>query len=101
VEAALHDHQQARFAKPRSSAARQATVEALRAEGEEKGWTDADIARIFNDLEYSTMRETVLSGKPRLDGRDLTTVRPINVQPASCRAPTARRCSPAARPRPS
>ncbi len=62
------------------SAARQATVEALRAQGEEKGWSDADIARVFNDLEYSTMRETVLAGKPRLDGRDGKTIRAINVQ---------------------
>jgi polyribonucleotide nucleotidyltransferase len=35
----------------------------------------------------------------RIDGRDLKTVRRSSRKSASCRAPTARRCSPAARPR--
>lgn len=46
-----------------------------RAEGE--GWVPADYAKEFGDLEYSTMRNSVLSTKVRIDGRALDTVRPI------------------------
>ncbi len=62
------------------SEARRATVEALAEQAAEKGWSDADIASAFHDLEYSTMRGRVLDGNPRLDGRDTRTVRPIAVQ---------------------
>ncbi len=34
----------------------------------------------FNGLEKRLVRERVLSGEPRIDGRDLTTVRPIDVE---------------------
>jgi polyribonucleotide nucleotidyltransferase len=39
-----------------------------------------DFAKEFGDLEYNTMRNSVLSTKVRIDGRALDTVRPINSQ---------------------
>jgi polyribonucleotide nucleotidyltransferase len=45
------------------------------------------------------VRNQILQGEPRIDGRDTRTVRPIEIRTACCPAPTARRCSRAARPR--
>lgn len=36
-------------------------------------------SKIFGDLESSIVRNQILSGKPRIDGRDTKTVRPISV----------------------
>ena len=36
------------------------------------------------------MRDNILSGKPRIDGRDLETVRALDIQWASCLIHTAR-----------
>ena len=41
------------------------------------GWLDADIAKELGELEYRTMRDSVLDSKIRIDGRALDTVRPI------------------------
>ncbi|MEZ5440702.1 MAG: polyribonucleotide nucleotidyltransferase [Lysobacterales bacterium] len=79
VEAALGQTDKAER-KLAINAARQACIEGLQAQAADQGWSDGEIARTFNDLEYSTMRETVLSGKPRLDGRDGKTIRAISVQ---------------------
>ncbi|MDX1453838.1 MAG: polyribonucleotide nucleotidyltransferase [Gammaproteobacteria bacterium] len=38
------------------------------------------VAEVFHDIEYTTVRERVLSGEPRIDGRDTRTVRPIFVK---------------------
>ncbi len=38
------------------------------------------ISKIFSSIEKSTVREQILSGSPRIDGRDLKTVRPITVK---------------------
>jgi polyribonucleotide nucleotidyltransferase len=43
-------------------------------------WPAALINKEFSDIEYSTMRGMVLASKSRIDGRDLTTVRPITVR---------------------
>jgi polyribonucleotide nucleotidyltransferase len=43
----------------------------------------------------------ILETKSRIDGRDLSTVRPIVSEVGFCRVPTVRRCSPAVKPRPS
>jgi polyribonucleotide nucleotidyltransferase len=48
--------------------------------GETPKFAAADVARVYADLEYKTMRETVLAGKPRIDGRDNKTVRPITIK---------------------
>ncbi len=39
-----------------------------------------DVANAFSTLEKKIVRERVLSGEPRIDGRDLKTVRPISVE---------------------
>ena len=45
------------------------------------GAPEADeVKELFGELEYRTVRDNVLDGKPRIDGRDLHTVRPINVE---------------------
>jgi polyribonucleotide nucleotidyltransferase len=57
-----------------------AAVMAELAAGETPKFPAADVARVHGDLEYKTMRELVLSGKPRIDGRDNKTVRPIMIK---------------------
>ncbi|HVX03673.1 MAG TPA: polyribonucleotide nucleotidyltransferase [Rhodanobacteraceae bacterium] len=54
--------------------------EALKAQAEEKGWPAADIAAEFEDLEYRTVRDSVLKTRQRIDGRGLEDIRPINVR---------------------
>jgi polyribonucleotide nucleotidyltransferase len=49
------------------------------------------------EMEAKIVRNQILSGEARIDGRDTRTVRPIAIAPACCRARTARRCSRAAR----
>ncbi|WP_045727191.1 polyribonucleotide nucleotidyltransferase [Xanthomonas sp. GPE 39] len=46
----------------------------------EENWVAADLAKEFGELEYQTMRGSVLSTKVRIDGRALDTVRPISVK---------------------
>ena len=62
------------------SALRTEVQESLKAQAEANAWTPAQIAKEFGELEYSTMRATVLRDKVRIDGRDLSTVRPISVR---------------------
>ncbi len=60
---------------------------ALRAEaveklaGDEEGQADeADVSKLFGKLEKNTVRQNVINGLPRIDGRDTKTVRPIGVE---------------------
>ncbi|WP_045736936.1 polyribonucleotide nucleotidyltransferase [Xanthomonas sp. MUS 060] len=46
----------------------------------DENWVAADLAKEFGELEYQTMRGSVLSTKVRIDGRALDTVRPISVK---------------------
>jgi polyribonucleotide nucleotidyltransferase len=39
-----------------------------------------EVANLFEDLKYRTVRDNILSGKPRIDGRDTKTVRGLDVQ---------------------
>ena len=39
-----------------------------------------DVVEAFRKLEKQVVRESVLAGEPRIDGRDTTTVRPIDVE---------------------
>ena len=50
------------------------------AENESPQWTKDDVEGEFSRLEKSTVRGRILAGKARIDGRDTTTVRPIDVQ---------------------
>jgi len=59
---------------------REAAVEKLAAaEGEEGHAADA-ILGMVSKIEKTTVRERILSGEPRIDGRDTRTVRPISVK---------------------
>jgi len=43
-------------------------------ENDETGIAD-EVNELFEDLKYRTVRDNILSGKPRIDGRDTKTVR--------------------------
>tara|TARA_Y100000589_G_scaffold83189_1_gene77147 strand:+ start:900 stop:3020 length:2121 start_codon:yes stop_codon:yes gene_type:complete len=65
---------------------RQQSVRDLRTEvveevaGEEDSDLSEEIAEIFSKAEKNFVRRRILSGEPRIDGRDLVTVRPIDVE---------------------
>jgi polyribonucleotide nucleotidyltransferase len=46
----------------------------------EGGPSAGEIKEIFGDIEYRTVRENIVNGKPRIDGRDTKTVRPLNIE---------------------
>ena len=48
--------------------------------GEASAISEADVASAFSGLERSTVRDRLLSGAARIDGRDLESVRPIHVE---------------------
>ncbi len=66
---------------------RYAALDALQAEAvaqfvpaeDETGIAD-DLNELFEDLKYRTVRDNILSGKARIDGRDTKTVRQLDVQ---------------------
>tara|TARA_X000000950_G_scaffold218106_1_gene262468 strand:+ start:1494 stop:3599 length:2106 start_codon:yes stop_codon:yes gene_type:complete len=58
---------------------RRSAVEQL-AGGEAAEYSEDDVADIFAKVEKNLVRERVLNGEPRIDGRDLKTVRPIEVE---------------------
>ncbi|ODS62478.1 MAG: polyribonucleotide nucleotidyltransferase [Arenimonas sp. SCN 70-307] len=62
------------------SALKKDVLESLKPQAEANGWNLADLGKEFGELEYSTMRESVLKTKVRIDGRALDTVRPITVK---------------------
>ena len=57
---------------------RTAAVEAL--VSEEAEVEEADVTKAFAKLEKNTVRRRVIESKPRIDGRDNKTVRPIDVE---------------------
>ena len=65
---------------------RQAKVRAAReavlaqCAGEDGEFVEDDIVEAFYKLEKSLVRQSVLAGEPRIDGRDTKTVRPISVE---------------------
>jgi polyribonucleotide nucleotidyltransferase len=68
---------QQRYAKIKEVKA--AAVEAL-AKGEAAKFTADQIGGEFFNLEYRLVRERILEGHPRIDGRDTKTVRAINIR---------------------
>jgi polyribonucleotide nucleotidyltransferase len=60
-------------------AAKDATIEALAA-GDDAKWSADDVKGALYKLEMSTVRNRVIAGEPRIDGRDRETVRPIDVK---------------------
>ncbi len=57
-----------------------ALVAQLAADGNDQGWGEGDVKGAFGKLESNIVRERVLAGEARIDGRDTTTVRPIAVR---------------------
>ncbi len=49
-------------------------------EDEEAGVSEGEVAEVFGALEKSTVRNRILDGEPRIDGRDTKTVRGIHVE---------------------
>ncbi len=63
------------------SEVKKSVIDALCDEEDEHAPGAAEVAGAVGKLEKFLVRDHILSGNPRIDGRDLTTVRPITVQP--------------------
>ncbi|MGY0216930.1 polyribonucleotide nucleotidyltransferase [Endozoicomonadaceae bacterium StTr2] len=49
--------------------------------GDEEGQPEAaEVSKLFSKLEKTVVRQNILNGQPRIDGRDTKTVRPIGVE---------------------
>jgi len=59
---------------------RASVVEKLCPEGDENAPSEDDVKDAFGALEKKYVRDQILDGKPRIDGRDLTTVRPLDME---------------------
>ena len=57
-----------------------AAIEKLTAKEGEEGFTADEIKGEFKNAEKKVVRGSILDGKPRIDGRNLETVRPITVR---------------------
>ncbi|HSM31450.1 MAG TPA: polyribonucleotide nucleotidyltransferase [Woeseiaceae bacterium] len=57
-----------------------AAIEALGGEGEDARWSEDELAGALSKLEKKIVRQRVIKGEPRIDGRDQKTVRPIDVK---------------------
>ena len=76
-EAYTITHKQSRY--DRLGELREAAVAALA--GEEEGKPSAgEVKEAFGEIEYRTVRENIVNGNPRIDGRDTRTVRPLNIE---------------------
>jgi polyribonucleotide nucleotidyltransferase len=58
---------------------KQATLAAL-SSGDAPKFTAGDVGKELGNLEYRLVRERILAGQPRIDGRDTKTVRPISIR---------------------
>lgn len=61
------------------SVAKSATVEIL-AGGDDAKWSADEVKGELYKLEKSIVRQRIIKGEPRIDGRDKSTVRPIDVE---------------------
>jgi len=73
----IHDKLQRRDA---IAAIKKDVVEQLAGRVAAEGWNPAELSKEFGELEYRTLRDSVLDTKVRIDGRALDTVRPISVK---------------------
>ena len=49
--------------------------------GDEEGKpSKGEVKDAFGEIEYRTVRESIVNGNPRIDGRDTKTVRPLNIE---------------------
>ena len=60
------------------SAIKKDVLQQLAGRAEAEGWAAGALSKEFGELEYQTMRGSVLATKVRIDGRALDTVRPIS-----------------------
>jgi polyribonucleotide nucleotidyltransferase len=65
--------------RDRVAAVRAATIAAL-ASGEAPAFKADAVLRELGNLEYRIVRHRVIEGAPRIDGRDMKTVRPISIR---------------------
>jgi polyribonucleotide nucleotidyltransferase len=82
AEAALNDaykitEKQAR--RNRIQEIRESAIATL-AGSEGAAYKPDEVAKAFGDLEYRIVRGRVIAGEPRIDGRDMKTVRPISIR---------------------
>ncbi|MEB2316657.1 MAG: polyribonucleotide nucleotidyltransferase [Xanthomonadaceae bacterium] len=73
----IHDKLQRRDA---IAAIKKDVLEQLAGRAEADGWDKVELSKEFGELEYRTMRDSVLDTRVRIDGRALDTVRPITVK---------------------
>lgn len=73
-------HKQERYA--RLAEIEQAAIAALAGDAESADYEAnvKQIGELYETLKYRTVRDNILSGKPRIDGRDLQTVRALDIQ---------------------
>ncbi|MEP6939618.1 MAG: polyribonucleotide nucleotidyltransferase [Rudaea sp.] len=62
------------------SAIKADVMQTLAGRAEAEKWVAADLGKEFGELEYRTLRDSVLDTKVRIDGRKLDDVRPISVR---------------------
>jgi len=56
-----------------------AAIGALAGEGDDARWSAEEVSGALSKLEKNVVRQRVIKGEPRIDGRDQKTVRPIHV----------------------
>ena len=81
AEQKLRDAYQIRSKQARTNATRDVTTATMAALGE--GGASVDKVKVDNilfDIEAKIVRSQILSGEPRIDGRDTRTVRPIEIR---------------------
>jgi polyribonucleotide nucleotidyltransferase len=62
------------------SAIKAGVMAGLKDQAESHGWASAEMSKEFGELEYHTMRDSVLKSKVRIDGRQLDDVRAITAR---------------------
>ena len=55
-------------------------ISGLKADAEANGWASSDLSKEFSELEYTTLRASVLATRKRIDGRNLDDVRAITIR---------------------
>ena len=76
-EAYTITHKQSRY--DRLGELREASIAALSGETEGK-FAAGEVKDAFGEIEYRTVRESIVNGNPRIDGRDTRTVRPLHIE---------------------
>ncbi|MEN1729153.1 MAG: polyribonucleotide nucleotidyltransferase, partial [Pseudomonadota bacterium] len=78
--AAAYSHTEKAARREAIGKVRDAMIEQLCAEDDENALPVGEVQGAFGALEKHFVRDRILSGQPRIDGRDLTTVRPLDMK---------------------